>query len=383
MNNYRQRQEDCKSSIIGSIPIRASIADNWLTSGTLEVFISDFLKAVVDIRVNCTTGKVALRFKYKSKSYSISLNTTLTELTESDVQSIVEKKIQAIDRVITLQDLLDFIESCDDCGGNSETRHKACTGFKDLAGRDNLNLDSPTSVLLQLDDMGRTIPERWSEIYGLPHKLRQIKSLFSRKNIRLFMRKGWDTNHFSNFVGYVAASVVSQPFTTTDSEVEKIKLVFAQARHDNPIFYDIYMLAFGAGLRQSEIYQVHYEHFTTFNGQHYLLLPFATKRSKLKGTNHIEKVGISSQLYNHFQCREKSGQVILGGKRLHKRFVRFLRDECGIEDIKPCHRLRKILGARLATTAGIYHAAKTLRNSVGVAEKYYSDLTCHQNELEI
>ena len=114
-----------------------------------------------------------------------------------------------------------------------------------------------------------------------------------------------------------------------------------------------------------------------------MLLPFATKRSKLKGTVHLEKVGISVQLYRHFTCREKTGQVVMGAKRLHKRFVKFLRDECGIVDNKPCHRLRKILGARLATTAGIYHAAKTLRNSVGVAEKYYSDLTCHKNELEI
>ena len=384
---------DCKSLIreFDSRPRLQNIAEvseedcatKKLTVWSGKVSVGLLMPLPVDVIINYKTNGLSLHFTYKSKKYNLRLNCSLDELTEAEVSSIVKKKIMDIDSLISIRDCFDKIEACDDCGGNQETRHRAITDAKDMFRRDGIDLDSPTSVLLNIDDHGRTLPERWSEIYGLPHKLRRIKSLFSKKNIRLFIRWGWDTSHFGSFVAFSATSVVSQPFTTTDTEVEHIKEVFTKAKYQHPVFYDIYMLAFGAGLRQSEIYQVKYEDFTTFGGQHYLLLPFATKRSRLKGTTHMEKVGISSQLHNHFTSRGKTGEVISGAKRLHKRFIKFLRNEVGITDDKPCHRLRKILGARLATTAGIYHAAKTLRNSVGVAERYYSDLTSHRNELEV
>ena len=97
----------------------------------------------------------------------------------------------------------------------------------------------------------------------------------------------------------------------------------------------------------------------------------------------MEKVGISKQVYEHFSHCLPDEDVIKGGLRLHKRFVKFLKEELGIQENKACHRLRKILGARLATTAGIYHASKTLRNSVAVCERYYSDLTAHANDLRV
>jgi len=199
----------------------------------------------------------------------------------------------------------------------------------------------------------------------------------------LFKRNGWDTKDFANFTAYIAESTVSQPFTTSDNEVDRIISFFEKTREAHPVFYDIYLLAFGAGLRASEIYQVKGKDFTIFNGQHFLLLPFATKRSKLKNTNHVEKVGISKVLYDHFSSADQNETVIKGGLRLHKRFVKFLKQDLGITDNKACHRLRKILGARLATTAGIFHASKTLRNSVAVCERYYSDLTAHKNDLRV
>ena len=393
MTYINQRAGDCKSSIIGSIPIRASIPfqggvkgvvhNNWLTHSIVKVTLSDLMTLPVEIVLNMKSDKLALLFTYKSSSHRINLNCSLSELSEEDVAQIVGKKIREIDNVITLATLLEFILECDDCGGNLDTRKKVVSNFKDYCKREGICLSSSTKILLRKDEMNRTLPERWQEVYQLPHKLRQVRSLFSRKNLVLFSRKGWDTSHFGNFISFVPETSVSQPFSTSDVEVQHIINFFNEKREEHPIFYDIYVLAFGCGLRQSEIYQVRYEHFTTFNNQCFLLLPYATKRSRLKQTTHVEKVGIPRHVYDHFLNREMSGLVIGGGKRLHKRFVKFLKDEVGITENKACHRLRKILGARLASTAGIYHAAKTLRNSVQVAERYYSDLTSHRNELEV
>lgn len=375
---------------VGSIPTRASN----LPACTKEQKNRAILLQEIVVRLGLVNlpvsiimgmqGKLALKFNYLSRSHTILLNCSLSELTEQEVESLVKAKIQKIDNVTTLQGMLEFILDCEDCGGNIATRKKNIGHLKDLCKRDGIDLTESTKILLQTDELGRTLPERWQAVYGLPHKLRQVRSLFSRKNLVLFKRKGWDTSHFGNFVSFVPESTVSQPFTTTDEEVDRIIKFFQDRRESDPVFYDIYLLAFGAGLRASEIYKVQKKDFTTFNGQHFLLLPFATKRSKLKGTSHIEKVGISRKVYEHFtHVSRDDGDIIMGGLRLHKRFIKFLKTELGIAENKACHRLRKILGARLATTHGIYHAAKTLRNSVQVAERYYSDLTAHKNELEV
>jgi integrase len=387
MFNTNQRTGDCKSSIIGSIPIRASIPLGGDSFVCHSVKIDSYLFGLncpIDISIECRKSKISLKFYYKEKSYRIPLNCKFEELKESDICDIVTRTIRKADGDITIGQLLDWVVENDESGGALATRKKSKAHFIDLwVKREGRSLDESTEALLDTDNTGRTIPEQWAKKYGLPHKIRQIRSLFSKRNLLLFKREGWDTKHFANFVGYIAESTVSQPFTTDDNEVERIISFFEANRETHPVFYDIYLLAFGAGLRASEIYQVQGKDFTTFNGQHFLLLPFATKRSRLKNTNHIEKVGISSVLYKHFSSASQNENVIKGGLRLHKRFVKFLKKDLGITDNKACHRLRKILGARLATSAGIYHASKTLRNSVAVCERYYSDLTAHKNDLRV
>ena len=337
----------------------------------------------IDIQIECRKNKLSLKFDYKNDSFRIPLNCSIDELSESDITDIVQRTIHDVDGRITIGYFLDWIVGNEECGGHKNTRHKSRTGFKDLWSREGRSLDETTEALLDTDHTGRTIPEQWAKKYGLPHKIRQIRSLFSKRNLLLFKREGWDIKHFANFKDYIAESTVSQPFTTDDNEVERIIKFFEDNRKAHPVFYDIYLLAFGAGLRASEIYQIKGRDFTIFNGQHFLLIPFATKRSKLKNTNHIEKVGIPEQLYKHFSSYSQNEDVIFGGLRLHKRFVRFLKQDLGITDNKACHRLRKILGARLATSVGLFHASKTLRNSVAVCERYYSDLTSHKNDLRV
>ena len=338
----------------------------------------------VDIPVTISdNGKyVSLRFTYKGNSRVHRLYCPLSEVTGSDIETVVQNFCRKIDGLISLRTLLDFY--LEHGTGSLATRKKNVSNFIDYCKREGISLDESISILAQTDELGRTLPERWEALYNLPHKLRQVRSIFGRKNILLFNREGWDTKVFGNFVTFIPETTVSQPFSTSDVEVEHIINFFNGAREDHPIFYDIYLLAFGCGLRQSEIYQVKHEDFTTFNGQHFLLLPFATKRTKLKNLNGVtEKVPVSQQVFQHFTSQYKTGQIINGGLRLHKRFVKFLKTEVGITENKACHRLRKILGARLATQHGIYHAAKQLRNSVQVAERYYSDLTSHKNELTV
>jgi integrase len=338
----------------------------------------------VDIPVTISdNGKhVSLKFTYKGNSRVHRLHCPLSQVTGSDIETVVKNFCREVDGLINLSKLLDFY--LEHGTGSETTRKKNVANFKHYCLQDNISLDESIKVLAQTDELGRTLPERWEALFNRPHKLRQVRSIFGRKNLLLFKREGWDTNVFGNFISFIPETTVSQPFSTSDAEVDHIIEFFNAAKDEHPVFYKIYLLAFGCGLRQSEIYQVKYEDFTTFNGQHFLLLPFATKRTKLKQlTGHVEKVPVSSHVFNFFTSHRHEGRIIEGGARLHKRFVKFLKTEVGITENKACHRLRKILGARLATQHGIYHAAKQLRNSVQVAERYYSDLTSHKNELTV
>ena len=380
------RPVDCKSSIreFDSHPRLHFLQENE------AIFCCKYFSVIhgnsdpmLDIPVTIKGNErfVTIKFSHKDTKYSHRINCPLAELSGSEIQSFVESKLRSLDGNKSIRETIEYY--LENGTAAQSTLDKNASHLRGLCKLDGIDLDEPISRLMVADELNRTLPERWEEKFNRPHKLRQIKSIFNRKMILLFNRAGWDTDQFKDFVGFIPKTTVSQPFTTDDFEVERIINFFKENQQQHPIFYDIYLLAFSAGLRKSEIYQVKYEDFTTFNGQHFLLLPFATKRTKLKQQNHTEKVPVSTHVFTYFTGREKTGNVIIGGERLHKRFIKFLKEDLGIKENKACHRLRKILGARLATQHGIYHAAKQLRYTVAVAEKYYSDLTAHKNELVV
>ena len=304
-------------------------------------------------------------------------------------QALVLAEIERIESEVsypTLSQLVHQIRYCDDFGGNDTTRRKNTNDLVDLLSRTDIDMEEDIRVLTRKIG-AKTLPEYW-EKYDLPHKLRRVCSIFSKRNIKLLKQLEWDVECFSAFVTYTPLSPAIEPFCTDDSEVALIREKCANLASENPEWHKIYLLAFSAGLRASEIYQVRFSHLKVVNGQFFIFLPFATKRQKLKGTNFTEKVGIPKATFDalvSYQDGDPESLIVgtLNRQKTHRAFLDFLRDECGFADVKACHRLRKILGARMATQVGIYHAAKQLRNGVQVAEKYYSDLVAHQNDLEV
>jgi hypothetical protein len=70
-----------------------------LTHRKIELVISSFLKIHVEILLNNFRNKVALKYEYKNQVFNSLLNCSLSELTESDVFEIVNKRIQEIDNI--------------------------------------------------------------------------------------------------------------------------------------------------------------------------------------------------------------------------------------------------------------------------------------------
>jgi integrase len=341
--------------------------------------------------IDPVSGFVSLSFDVGCFTHVILTGLRDSELTPSGAGQLVVQKRAELERPAAraLAELVKTYKYDSDFGGNDETRRKNGNHLVDLLTRDGIDLDGADTRHLNIITGGKSLPEQW-ERYNLPHKVRQLTSIFSKKNLKVWKRLGWDTNHFGAFSSYTPATCEIRPFSTDDLELQLVREKCEQLKDLNPQWHKIYLLAAGAGLRASEIYQVKFEDLRVLNGQTWLFLPFATKRQKLRGTSHTEKVGIAKGTYDSlklYQTGNSPSDLIVGGianqQRVHKAFVRWLKSECGFTDTKAVHRLRKLLGARLATGPGLYHAARTLRNSITVCEKFYSDLVEHKNDFDV
>lgn len=238
-------------------------------------------------------------------------------------------------------------------------------------------------TLLNSTEGGYSIPERFERAGGSAHVLRQARAMFSKRALRIYERQGLPASTFSQFVAFTPRAPVVESFETSTEEVDRIIERCARLPEENEEFHKVYLLAFGCGLRSSEILRVRFSDLRELNGAHYLYLE-KTKAGK------PQKTGIPARVYESLKGYENgdpSAFVVQGANRpklVQREFVSFLREEAGVEDKKPVHRLRKILGARMASAHGIYAACKTLRHSsVTVTEKYYADLIDHKNNLEV
>ena len=238
--------------------------------------------------------------------------------------------------------------------------------------------------LRALDVRGRNWLQRFDDQGGCPHVLRQARAVFSKRAVKLYESLGIDCNCFTYFLSYRPKAAEIKPFETSTAEVDAIMERCAALPDENPEFHKIYLLAMGCGLRSSEILKACFWHLYEFDGGHYIRFPYKTKAGKAQTAGIPPRV---FELLKGYDTDDQPGYIIQGANRpklVQREFIGWLRDEVGIKDRKPLHRLRKIVGARMATKHGIYAACKTLRHSsVTTTEKYYADLIGQKNDLEI
>ena len=197
MQEINQRAGDCKSSIPQfdsesrlhslSFPKRGKEGGNRSKRKKSEKFIfsvrlnNGTTFEIVDLPVTvCDNGSfVTLKFSYKDTRCSTRIYLPLDEISGSDIRTSVENEIKSIDGNGTIGELFDdYLEFGT---GQLSTRKKNVSNGKDYLKRDGISLDEPISRLAETDELGRTLPERWEELYNLPHKMRQVRSIFGRK----------------------------------------------------------------------------------------------------------------------------------------------------------------------------------------------------------
>lgn len=157
--------------------------------------------------------------------------------------------------------------------------------------------------------------------------------------------------------------------------------------------YVLLVLELGLGLRRNEADKAEWSwFFEDANGRRFIEVretPFFQPKSK-----QSRVIPVDASLWDALQVNRIHDRFVVDGPepvtrdaaeqrksavyrcdRAHRTLVVWLR-RMGVDDAKPCHRLRKEFGSYVSTTFGLFHAQRFLgHSSPNVTSDYYAGLT--------
>ena len=209
------------------------------------------------------------------------------------------------------------------------------------------------------------------------NNMRQARSLLSKQWIKYYKQIGIDTSCFSNWISMSVESVQVKQFDASRSEEDLIELRCEALKETDNQLYLAYALAYGIGLRSSEILRCKYSDFVEdYDGNKLIRI------SKPKGIRGATDKDFQMRVCDPWWWKEilshrsiDSELVITAQEdRITREFPKFLKEECGIVDKRPVHRLRKYAGHRIMRLNGnnAFIAQRALgHSSVEMTAKVY------------
>ena len=224
------------------------------------------------------------------------------------------------------------------------------------------------------------ICEHYAQFERKPADVRMARSIFSKGWIRYYKERcGIDTSFFANWIALQLDSIRVKPFMPDERERQKIEDKCGFLKVLDPELYLAYALAYGLGLRSSEIQRAKYEDLWESDGNKLIRI------WNPKGVNDSE---VNGRGYQDRPCDPAWWDEILSNKttddalivpvqedRITRDFPKFLKLQCGISDLRPVHRLRKYCGHRIMKDNDIFISSKALgHSSIEMTSKIYSGL---------
>ena len=108
------------------------------------------------------------------------------------------------------------------------------------------------SAFAEKTGAGIPICDDWVANRG-SNEMRQARSIFSKAWIKRYKQLEIDTSWFSNWIALSLEGVQVTPFDANRSELDKIREACEALKESDPAMYLMYALAYGLGLRSSEI----------------------------------------------------------------------------------------------------------------------------------
>ena len=173
------------------------------------------------------------------------------------------------------------------------------------------------------------------------NNMRQARSMFSKRWLNFYRHRGIPTQYFDNWVGLSLPGVRIEPFDPCDKEENGFVSACESLAFSKPEMYKAYLLAYGIGLRSSEILRAKYDDF--YEAGNYLV---RIHNPKCGGSVQVRPCDPTFwKLIKGLD--DGQGLIVPGNDDLVTRtFPAFLRD-VGVKGGRPVHRLRKYCGHRI------------------------------------
>jgi len=219
-----------------------------------------------------------------------------------------------------------------------------------VLGKYVTNPDERPLTIFAKQKNGLSLPEHYAKNYSA-NDVRIARSIFSKGWIRFYEKQGVDVSLFSDWVNMQVACNKVKRFYADERERNAIERVCGALKETDVELYKAYALAYGLGLRSSEIQRARFGDFweTSENKVIRIWSPKGVDDGEIDGMGYQDRP-CDPAWWNEIMSFKTSDDdliVQVQEDRITREFPKMLRELCGITARQPVHRLRKYAGHRI------------------------------------
>ena len=315
------------------------------------------------------------------KSLDTSCPTEAAEKVQPAMLGILDQKIARLTPVIAaLFKEYEFNRLATGKQASDDTKRKNVVCMKRILSKYGIDPEKHDIRYFAKKIDGQPIAEHYAQFGKNQSDVRMARSIFSKGWVKFYKERcGIDTSFFANWIALRLDTIRVKPFMPDEKERKLIEEKCEKLRDIDPDLFLAYALAYGLGLRSSEIQRAKFGDLWESDGN---------KLIRIWNPKGVSDCEIDGRGYQDRPCDPAWGSELMKNKttddafivpvqedRIVRDFPQFLRVTCGITDKRPVHRLRKYCGHRIMKANDIFISSKALgHSSIEMTSKIYSGL---------
>ena len=203
--------------------------------------------------------------------------------------------------------------------------------------------------------------------------VRMARLLFTRTMIDYYEERGIDVEPFNCWSRIRLETPTVRRFTPEEGLEERVVDACEALKGVDDEFYKAYLLAYGFGLRASEVARAVYGDLYERNGGCIIRI-WKPKSIQGASSEDFQERPVQREWFDRvmaYKTADEDRIINCSKKRVERKFPKFLRD-AGISDSRPVHYLRKFCGDRVLRGNDVWAAQMALgHRSIDVTSKIY------------
>ena len=315
------------------------------------------------------------------KSLDTSCPTEATEKVQPALLEIINQRIEKKTPLIAaLFKEYEFNRLATGKQASDDTKRKNVVCMKRILSKYDIEPEKHDIRFFAKKIDGQPIAEHYAQFHRKVADVRMARSIFSKGWVRYYKdRCGIDTSFFANWIALQLNSIRVKPFMPDEKERKKIEEQCEKLRDIDPDLFLAYALAYGLGLRSSEIQRAKFSDLWESDGNKLIRIwnPKGVSDSEVDGRGYQDRPCDPAWWDELLKNKTSDDAFIVPVQedRIVRDFPQFLRISCGVTDKRPVHRLRKYCGHRIMKANDIFISSKALgHSSIEMTSKIYSGL---------